>query len=447
MQEKTKRLSANTTPFLSKDVGAIPRDGISATAHISLLRSLCSPDPVRAPLLSGTIHDHKEFVMKCQVLKEDIIEGVQEAANIIPVKTGTAYLRTVWLETRANAITIMATDSNIEFTGTYPASIQEPGRVGIHGKKFSDLIRKLPPGEMTFEAAPGDTSIMVYQGKRKYKLPVNSPSWFQEFKEFPEDNGTTWSGELLQTIIDRIAFCISNEEDMGAMNCIKFNPLEDDQVEVCGMNGHQFGLMQFAVSDIHTSLEAQGVLIAKSDLLEIGKWLRPEKIFVSLTDKRIFLRSANGHETLSVPRRTYDFPDYRNFIQHYEDMFQSSVELDRYEFTDALERILLFNTESSRSVYLHFNPTDLGLTCHGQEFGEGSEVIAATFKGDLDMIAIPTKILLEIMSHFKSTRITFQFAGPLEPCKVTGPDDKDYFVITMPVEVTEDTYYTEEETA
>lgn len=385
--------------------------------------------------------------MKCQVLKEDIIEGVQEATNIIPVKTGTAYLRTVWLETRDNALTIMATDSNIEFVGTYPAQIIEAGRIGVHGKKFGDLIRKLPPGEITFEANPGDTNVMVYHGKRKYKLPINNPSWFQEFKVFPEDNGTIWSGELMQNIIERIAFCISNEEDMGAMNCIKFSPLENDDVEVCGMNGHQFGLMQFAVSDIHTALGEKGILISKGDLVEIGKWIRPEDIFVSLTEKRIFMRSASGHETLSVPRRTYDFPDYRNFIQHYEDLFRASIELDRYEFVDALERILLFNTESSRSVYLHFSPDELGLTCHGQEFGEGSEIIAAHFEGDLDVIAIPTKVLLEIMSHFKSTKITFQFAGALEPCKVTGPDDRDYFVITMPVEVTEDTYYTEEETS
>ena len=383
--------------------------------------------------------------MKCQVLKEDIVEGVQLASNIIPAKTGTAYLRTIWLETRENAITIMATDSNIEFTGTYSAHIQEPGRVGIHGKKFSDLIRKLPPGELTFEAREGDSNILIHQGKKKYKLPLNNASWFQEFLTMPEENGSVWPGELLQNVIDRISFCINDEEDTGAMNCIKFTPLAEGTVEVCGMNGHQFGLLQFTTPDVHASLGETGVLIAKKDLSEIGKWLRPEDISVNLTEKRMFLRSARGHETLSVPRRTYEFPNYRNFIDSYENTFRCTLEVDKYELTDALERILLFNTESSRSTYLHFSPTELGLSCHGQEFGEGSEVLAARFQGDLDMIAIPTRILLEIMSHFTSNTITFQMAGPLDPCKLTGPDDVDYFVITMPVEITEDTYYTEEE--
>ena len=383
--------------------------------------------------------------MKCQVLKEDIVEGVQLAANIIPAKTGTAYLRTIWLETRENTLTIMATDSNIEFTGTYPAQVVTAGRVGIHGKKFSDLIRKLPPGELTFEADPAGSTILIHQGKKKYKVPLNNPSWFQEFQAMPEAIGGTWPGELLQRVIDKISFCINDEEDTGAMNCIKFTPLDQGVVEVCGMNGHQFGMIRFTTPDIHGSLGTDGVLIAKKDLNEIAKWLRPEDIFVSIGDKRMFLRSAKGHELMSVPRRTHEFPNYRNFIDSYESLFQCTLEVDKYELTDALERISLFNTQSSKSTYLHFNPTELGLSCHGQEFGEGSEIIAAQFQGTLDMIAIPTRILLEILSHFTSTKITFRLAGPLDPCKITGQDDPDYFVITMPVEITEDTYYTEEE--
>jgi DNA polymerase-3 subunit beta len=406
--------------------------------------------PTDHPSLKGCdshVHVHKEFIMKCQVLKEDIVEGVQLASNIIPAKTGTAYLRTIWLETRESAITIMATDSNIEFTGTYPAQILEPGRVGIHGKKFSDLIRKLPPGELTFEANEGDSTILIHQGKKKYKLPLNNGSWFQEFQPMPEEGQIVWPGDLLQNVIERISFCINDSEDSGAMNCIKFTPLPDGVIEVCGMNGHQFGLLRFSIPDTHATLGEAGVLIAKKDLGEIGKWLRTEDISINLTEKKMFLRSAKGHETLSVPRRTNAFPDYRNFIESYENTFRSTLEVDKYELTDALERILLFNTQSSRSTYLHFSPNELGLSCHGQEFGEGLEIIGAQFQGDLDMIAIPTRILLEIMSHFTSNTITFQLAGPLDPCKITGPDDPDYFVITMPVEITEDTYYTEEEDA
>jgi DNA polymerase III, beta subunit (EC 2.7.7.7) len=36
--------------------------------------------------------------MFLKVRKEDVIDGLLKAANIIPSKTGAAYLRTVWLK-------------------------------------------------------------------------------------------------------------------------------------------------------------------------------------------------------------------------------------------------------------------------------------------------------------------------------------------------------------
>ena len=64
------------------------------------------------------------------VKKENIIEGLQKAAGIIPTRAGAAYLRSLWIKAEGEVLTIMATDANIEFTGTYPADVKEPGLVG-----------------------------------------------------------------------------------------------------------------------------------------------------------------------------------------------------------------------------------------------------------------------------------------------------------------------------
>ena len=78
------------------------------------------------------------------VKKENIIEGLQKAAGIIPTRAGAAYLRSLWIKAEGEVLTIMATDANIEFTGTYPAEVKEPGLVGVNGRNFVDLIRRLP---------------------------------------------------------------------------------------------------------------------------------------------------------------------------------------------------------------------------------------------------------------------------------------------------------------
>lgn len=82
--------------------------------------------------------------MKLIVNKEQIIEGLQKAAAIIPAKAGAAYLRSVWLKAEEGSLSVMSTDANIEFTGRYPAEVSEPGLIGVQGRAFVDLVRQRP---------------------------------------------------------------------------------------------------------------------------------------------------------------------------------------------------------------------------------------------------------------------------------------------------------------
>ena len=383
--------------------------------------------------------------MFLKVRKEDIIEGVLKAANIIPAKTGAAYLRTIWLKAEGSGLSIMATDSSIEFVGTYPAVISDDGLIGVSGRKFCELMRKMPPGEITLKLDPSAKHLHIEQGRRKYKLPTNESSWFQELTPFPEESAVLWSGDFLKEIIDRIAFCISDDEDMTSMNCLKVAPVEGDDVEICGLNGHQFGLMRFTNADIRALLGEDGILISKKYLLEIRKWLSNDEIEISLSDKRLFLRTENKKETFSLPLKAYVFADYRNFINQFKDRFAATLVVDRHELTDALERIFVFNTEAHYSAFLDLGPNELSLYCQGQDVGEGAEQISCQYSGTLSRIALPTKVMLDIVGHFNSDSLTFSMVGPVEPCRITGKDDPNYMIITMPVEITEETYYSEEE--
>ena len=74
--------------------------------------------------------------MFLKIEKENVIEGLQKAANIIPSKSGAAYLRSIWLKSDGANLSVLCTDSNIEFCGRYAADIAEPGLGGVQGKAF-----------------------------------------------------------------------------------------------------------------------------------------------------------------------------------------------------------------------------------------------------------------------------------------------------------------------
>ena len=150
--------------------------------------------------------------MKLTVNKEQIIEGLQKAAAIIPAKAGAAYLRSIWLKADEGSLAVMSTDANIEFTGRYPAETSQPGLIGVQGRAFVDLVRQLPTGVLNLTLDEASGNLLLEQGRRVYKLPVSGSEWFQNFSEFPAENAVTWSGDFLQDVLDKVGFCISDDK-------------------------------------------------------------------------------------------------------------------------------------------------------------------------------------------------------------------------------------------
>ncbi|MDQ7836707.1 MAG: DNA polymerase III subunit beta [Humidesulfovibrio sp.] len=394
--------------------------------------------------------------MFVKVNRDEIIEGLQKSAGIIPAKTGAAFLRSIWLEAAEGSLKIMSTDSSLEFCGEYPARVETPGRVGVQGRAFCDLVRKLPAGEMTLKADAEGKNVLVEQGSRKYKLPANEPEWFQDFAPFPDaapaEGGTEagtvfWSGDFLHEIIDKIAFCISEEDSMEAIACLYLKPEQDAQgkrVEVCGLNGHQFAMFTFVNDDIFNLLPREGALIQRKYLTELKKWLGSEEIELSLGEKRLFLRTGDHRETFSLPLSFYQYPNYQGFLSKLKDPESSRLTVHRGELMESLERISIFNTDSNRCTYFLFSPGEVVLYSQGQDVGTAQEPLGAAFQGDLQRIAFPTRNLIEILSHYTSEQVTFILTGPEAPCGIAGDKDQNYSVIIMPMMIQDETYYAEE---
>ena len=383
--------------------------------------------------------------MKLTVNKEQIIEGLLKAAAIIPAKAGAQYLRSIWLKAEEGSLSVMSTDANIEFTGRYPAEVAAPGLIGVQGRAFVDLVRQLPTGvlHLTLDEASGN--LLLEQGRRTYKLPVSGAEWFQNFSVFPAENAVTWSGDFLQDILDKVGFCISDDDAMDAIACLCMKPRGNGRIDVCGLNGHQFALVSFTHDELAERLPESGMLIQKKYLADIKKWLGVDEIELNITDKRLYLRSLDGAETLSLPRAAHEYPDYNIFMSKLASEDMHPMTLARKEAIEALGRILIFNTESDRCTYMDLSAGEALLSAQGQDVGSANESLEVAYNGDIKRIAFPTRNLLDVLGHFVSAKIDMMLTGSEGPCGIRGGDDTDYTVIIMPMKVSETTYYSEED--
>jgi DNA polymerase-3 subunit beta len=382
--------------------------------------------------------------MRVRIFTEDVIEGLQKAANIIPQRTGAAYLRTIWLKAENDHLELLATDSSLEFRGIYTAEILEPGLTGVQGRSFVDLLRRLPPGQITLTLDGTSSVLHIEQGRRSYKLPVNDPAWFQNFSDFPEKGAVLWSGDYLQDLVEKIFYCLG-DDGTDALSCLVLKRAEGGFIEAAGMNGHQFALVRFAHDDLRRLLPDEGILLQKKYLGELKKWLGAEEINVNLDERRLFLRTEKKKESLSLPLSTYPYPDYSVFVGRVGGDDVSTLVLDRTEAQNALLRIAIFTSESNRCAYFDFSGKEAVLSSTGQDVGSATECLDVDYTGTLSRIAFPTNKLLTILEHFSSVRLTLALTGAEGPCGITGAEDPSYLVIIMPMKIIDDTLYQEEQ--
>ena len=383
--------------------------------------------------------------MKLTVNKEQIIEGLLKAVAIIPAKAGAQYLRSIWLKAEDGNLSVMSTDANIEFTGRYQAEVAQAGLIGVQGRAFVDLVRQLPSGVLHLSLDEASGNLLVEQGRRTYKLPVSGSEWFQNFSSFPEENTVTWSGDFLQDLLDKVTFCISDDDAMDAIACLCMMPKGNGRIDVCGLNGHQFALVSFIHDELAERLPEEGILIQKKYLQDMKKWLGVDEIELSITAKRLHLRSMGKAETLSLPRAAHQYPDYSIFMSKLASEDMHPMTLDRKETMEALGRILIFNTESDRCTYMDLSSGEALLSAQGQDVGSASESLEVTYGGDIKRIAFPTRNLMDVLAHFVSGKTDMMLTGAEGPCGIRGADDPDYTVIIMPMKVSETTYYSEED--
>ena len=362
------------------------------------------------------------------VKKEQIIDGLQKAASIIPSKAGAAYLRSIWLQAAGSGetgrLTLMATDVNIEFTGTYPAEVREEGQAGVNGRAFVELLRRLPGGDIQLRLDKESNTLLVEQGRRSYKLPAADPVWFQALPPFPEEGAVLWAGDFFQDIIARGSFCISDDDSTEALSCI------------CLM-------VRFLNDELAAKLPADGLLLQKKYVNELRKWLGTDEVMLNISERRFHLRTGSGSETLSLPRSGFIYPDHLSFLSRLQAADASTLKLRRKECQESLDRLHIFNNESDRCTYFQFSPTEVTMSAQGQETGSATENLDVNFSGSLERIAFPTRNLIDILGHFQSGELTFTLTGAEGPCGISGTEDPDYTVLIMPMKIAETSYYEE----
>jgi DNA polymerase-3 subunit beta len=212
--------------------------------------------------------------MKIKVTKESLLTGIQTVQNVVSSKATLPILSNVLIETdKSGKLRLNATDLDIGISCEIPVEILEEGAITIPAKRFSDIIRELPDGDISI-AVKKNNQVDIEGANCRFKLVGLPKEEFPKFPEFKEKEAVMLDQKVLKEMIRLTSFAVSHEESRYVLNGILLE-VADGIIRVVATDGRRLAKVEKKISvqvkkDINVILPLKAIQEVSRNLKDEG---------------------------------------------------------------------------------------------------------------------------------------------------------------------------------
>ena len=373
--------------------------------------------------------------MRATLERSDLLKSLAHVHRVVERRNTIPILSNVLIRASGQAITLKATDLDLEVVETVPADVGRPGGTTVPAHMLYDIVRKLPDGaEVALETAVDGQTLTVRAGRWYFALQMLPESDFPDLTigDFPVRFEIP--AQTFKALIDRTQFAISTEETRYYLNGIYLHTptIEGRTVlRAVATDGHRLARAQTAVPAGASGMP--GIIIPRKTVGEIQKLLEggDGDATIEISDTKI--RVTFGPVVLTSKLIDGTFPDYARVIPQANDKL---LKVDRGAFASAVDRVSTVASERGRAVKLSLSPEGrLALSVNNPDSGSATEELDVAYDADPIDIGFNSKYLLDIAAQLKTEEAEFRFADPGSPTLIQDGGDDTALYVLMPMRV------------
>ncbi len=332
--------------------------------------------------------------------KELLTVLLNASGNIVPKKTILPALENVKLDILDKTISISSSDAEISLKEFIDVKITDPKKNGgylINAATLSNLIRKFNDETLTFEFL--SSAIKIVSASGEFKLPYLPGEDFPRFTPLEEKDPVEIETAILKNYITKALPFTVDDEFKPQFSSIHF-VIKDKKVMIEAVDG-----IKILRAEDKTSIRKDlDILIPKNLASIYSKIFTEEKTKIFLTSKSIAFVGKNfylyGRLSNSV------FPKVETLFTIKR---EKSIEGNRKEIMDAIERLTILNHDPSKLIKFTFDKK-LELSMRDKEYGtEGKEVFLYDYKKERTLVGLNGNHTLTCLKSFKGEKLTISF--------------------------------------
>ncbi len=107
--------------------------------------------------------------MKIYCNQETLLANITTVLRACSTRTSMPILECIFIQAMQGQITLMGNNLELGIESTFDADIVEEGSVAIEAKIFSEIIRKMPHGDIEITLLP-QNMVTIINGKSKFTI-------------------------------------------------------------------------------------------------------------------------------------------------------------------------------------------------------------------------------------------------------------------------------------
>jgi len=360
--------------------------------------------------------------MKIKILKENLAEAVQALQNVIPSRVTLPVLNNFLMETQKDGLRMIATDLDIGISKIISAEIQEEGKITIPAKKFAEIVRELPDGEIDISVKKNN-SIHINCANSFFKLMGIPAEEFPKIPKIEKEEDLTLEQKELKRMLELTIFAVSRDETRYILNGVLFD-LQEKTFNLVATDGRRLSLV---TKDIEKSGNFQ-IIVPLKTIQELNRLLKEEGMVKIIQSENQVCFELNG---LTIISRLIEgeFPNYRQVIPEEK---RNKLKIKREPFLQAIRRASLFTTAESLSVKLEIFKEKIVISKIVPEIGEAREEIPIEYQGKELAIGFNPHYLIDVLKSIKEEEIPLELEDSDKPGVIRLPN---YIHIVLPMQL------------
>ena len=371
--------------------------------------------------------------MEFCIEKSIFFQALTKVQGITGKKTNIPITSNVLLTTKENMLSIIATDLEIAFQGTYQTEVIKEGSSAVPSRKLFEIVKDFPSEKICIKEMENKW-IQIADKQVEYNIVGMEPD---DFPGLPDVTGVelcTIDSDVFRNMIEKTIFAVLSDEGRAHLAGVYFECAEKDDAKIIRMvstDGHRLSKVDQPLEEGQKLSLKDGVIIPKSGIVEVLRVLDGGKsVQIGFKENNFILKKEQ--EGLIIRLIEGEFPDYQLVIPKKN---KGKLKIKKDDFLMMLKRMSILSSDKYRSVRFKIEKDKMETLAMNPDVGESREVVVVDYSGDNIEIAFNPRYFVDAVSTMVSDEVIIRLNDEATPCLLEGEKDPNFLSVVMPMRI------------